>query len=383
MHVFLWHFPYFGVSVIADDDVNDRCQFPVQSTDPDMALKITRCAENPIVHPGKWDWRMSNAYNPGVLFEDGRFFLYERTAGSLRPHHCQIGLLESLDGIHFEHVLDKPVFTPEMVGFKHGSVQDPRVVRIEDVYYMTFAFRRFSWNIYPTGVGAPDASQASFPDFDPSKDTNQTRSGLAVSKDRVRWEFAGWLTPEEIDDRDVILFPEKIDGRYALLRRPIGYVDTDTTHSEEHPSIRISYSMDLKQWSEPQVVIRPQFPWEDNRIGGSTPPIRTNRGWLVLYHGVENTDRATRRVVYRLGAMMLDLTDPQKVLARAPRFIMEPEAYYEKFGLFIPNVIFPTGAVVKDRLLWIYYGCCDTSISLATVPLDELVDHIFATTITQ
>ena len=67
------------------------------------------------------------------------------------------------------------------------------------------------------------------------------------------------------------------------------------------------------------------------------------------------------------------------MLAHARNFIMEPETYYEKFGLFIPNVIFPTGSVVKDGLLWIYYGCCDTSIGLATVPLDELVEHVFAT----
>ena len=106
---------------------------------------------------------------------------------------------------------------------------------------------------------------------------------------------------------------------------------------------------------------------------------QSTHGWLVLYHGVENTNPATRRVVYRLGAMLLDLKDPTKVLARARNFIMEPEAYYEKFGLFIPNVIFPTGCVVKDGLLWIYYGCCDISIGLATVPLEQLVNHIFAT----
>jgi predicted GH43/DUF377 family glycosyl hydrolase len=74
--------------------------------------------------------------------------------------------------------------------------------------------------------------------------------------------------------------------------------------------------------------------------------------------------------------MMLDLADPRKVIARAPNFIMEPEEYYEKFGLFIPNVVFPTGNVVKDGLIWIYYGVCDTAIALATVPLEELVDHV-------
>ena len=134
---------------------------------------------------------------------------------------------------------------------------------------------------------------------------------------------------------DTRLFPEKIGGRFALLRRPIGFVDTDSGHSEEYPSIRISYSTDLKTWTEPQIVIRPEFKWEDNRIGGSAPPVRTDRGWLVLYHGVGNTNPATRRVIYRLGAMMLDLNDPRRVIARAP--------------------------------------------DLATVPLNDMVDHILAT----
>jgi predicted GH43/DUF377 family glycosyl hydrolase len=344
-----------------------------------MTIHITRCAENPIVWPGKWDWRMSNAYNPGALYDEGRFWLYERTAGSLRPHRCSIGLLESEDGVRFRHVSDQPVLSPEMLGYPHGSVQDPRVVRIEDTYYMTFAFRRYAWNIFPTGLGVPDAGQGSFPGFDPAADKNQTRSGIAVSQDRLHWEFLGWATPEDIDDRDVILFPEKIGGRFALLRRPIGFVDTDTGHGEEHPSIRISFSDDLKQWTEPEIVIRPHYRWEDNRIGGSAPPLRTQRGWLTLYHGVQTVDPAARRVVYRLGAMLLDLQDPRRVIARAPEWIMEPEAYYEKFGLFIPNVIFPTGAVVKDGLLRIYYGCCDTAIGLATVPLDELVEHVWRT----
>jgi predicted GH43/DUF377 family glycosyl hydrolase len=344
-----------------------------------MPPKIARCPENPIVWPGKWEWRMSNVYNPAVLLDDdGRFYMYERASGSLRPHHCQLGMLESDDGVHFRHTSDKPVFTPEMAGSRYGSVQDPRIARIEGLYYITYAFRRYAWSISPTGLGVPDACQGEFPGFDPAADKNQTRSGIAVSRDRVHWEHLAWATPADIDDRDCILFPEKIGGRFAMLRRPIGYVDTSTGHSEEHPSIRISFSRDLRTWTEPEVVARPEFGWENNRIGGSTPPVRTDRGWLVLYHGVETIHPPTRRVVYRVGAMMLDLADPRKVVARAPTFIMEPEMYYEKFGLFIPYVTVPTANVVKNGLLWIYYGVCDTAIALATVPLDELVDYVMA-----
>ena len=100
-------------------------------------MKIKRYADNPIVVPGKYEWRMSNSFNPGALYDEGKFYLYERTAGGLYPFHCYIGLLESDDGIHFSHVCDQPVFTPEMAGSQYGSVQDARVVRIEDTYYMT------------------------------------------------------------------------------------------------------------------------------------------------------------------------------------------------------------------------------------------------------
>jgi predicted GH43/DUF377 family glycosyl hydrolase len=132
----------------------------------------------------------------------------------------------------------------------------------------------------------------------------------------------------------------------------------------------------LQTWTEPELVIKPEYAWEDNRIGGATPPIKTEQGWLVLYHGVENQNPAVRRVCYRLGALLLDLNDPTKVLARTSNFIMEPETYYERYGLYIPNVVFPTGNVIVDRVLYLYYGVCDTAIALATVPLDELVEHV-------
>jgi len=96
----------------------------------------------------------------------------------------------------------------------------------------------------------------------------------------------------------------------------------------------------------------------------------------MLYHGVQMLQPAIKRVVYRIGAMMLDLDDPTHVIARTPNFIIEPEMYYEKFGLYIPNVIFPTGNVVKDGLLYLYYGCCDTSIGLATIELEELINYL-------
>ena len=340
-----------------------------------MEITFERHPANPIVTPGIDPWRMATVFNPGVLLDDdGRFYMYERAAGGLRPFHCYIGLLESDDGVHFTHVSDQPVFTPAMAGSEYGSVQDPRVVKIGGLYYMTYAFRPYAWNSHPTGIGVPESFEPIFPGFSGRPEDNMTRSGIAVSEDRVHWRHHCWATPRDLDDRDVILFPEKIDGRFAMLRRPLQFVGPQ--YGTDYPGIWICFSEDLEKWSEPKLLIKPEFAWEDNRIGGSTPPIKTEHGWLVLYHGVENQDPAIRRVCYRLGAMMLDLEDPSRVIARAPHFLMEPEMYYERFGLYIPNVIFPTANVVKDGLLYLYYGVCDTAIALATVTLEGLVDHV-------
>ncbi|MCY3022959.1 MAG: glycosidase [Planctomycetota bacterium] len=341
-----------------------------------MSVTFKRCAENPIVQPGLYDWRRAVVFNPGVLLDDdGKFYMYERAAGQLRPFHCCIGMLESNDGVQFKHVQDTPVLTPAMAGSKYGSVQDPRVVKIDGTYYMTFAYRPYAWNSNPTGLGVPQSSEAQYPGFSGDPKENMTRSGIAVSKDRVHWEIKCWPTPVELDDRDVILFPEKINGRYAMLRRPLQLVGPQ--HGTDQPGIWLSFSDDLARWSEPVLLARPEATWEGGRIGGAAPPIRTSKGWLAFYHGVEDEYPPTRRVVYRLGAMLLDLNDPRKVLARTQRFIMEPQTYYEKFGLYIPNVIFPTANVVKDGLVYLYYGVCDTAIALATAPLDELLAHVW------
>ncbi len=339
-----------------------------------MVFPFKRSPHNPIIRPGQYNWRRCVTFNPGVLYEKGKFYLYERAAPGLRPFYCYIGMLESEDGVHFKHTTDKPVFTPEMAGSKYGSVQDPRVVKIDDKYYMTYAYRPFTWHCNPTGVGVPESYQGEYPGFDGDPQKNMTRTGIAVSEDRVHWKHHSWPTPAELDDRDVILFPEKINGRYALLRRPLQFIGPQ--YDTQHPAIWISYSTNMKKWTKPDIIAKPAYKWEDNRIGASTPPIRTEHGWLLFYHGVENENPQLKHVVYRLGAMLLDLENPTKIIARTSEPIMEPEEYYEKQGLFIPDVIFPTGAVVTKGILYLYYGCCDTAIGMATAPLDELVQHV-------
>ncbi len=353
---------------------------------------FTRHPENPIVVPGIYPWRQAVTFNPGVLLDDdGRFYLYERTAGQFRPFFCYIGMMDSDDGVHFTHTRSEPVFTPEMAGSIYGSVQDPRVAKMNGQYYMTYAFRPYAWSSNPTGIGVPESHESEFPDMSRpvyaeagvgssnvvgGRPDNMTRTGLAVSEDRVTWKHHSWITPDTMDDRDVILFPEKINGRYAVLRRPLQYVGPQ--FGTPGPSIWLSYSDDLSSWTEPELIATALYEWEDNRIGGSTPPIRTEAGWLTFYHGVQTEDKATKRVVYRMGALLLDLNDPSKVLARTTSPLLEPTAYYEKFGAYIPNVIFPSANVVKDGIVYLYYGVCDTAIALATAKLSDVMEHVLS-----
>lgn len=336
-----------------------------------MKLQITRCPQNPIVYPGIYHWRKAVVFNPAVIIDHDKFYMIERAAGSIKPNACFFGLLQSDDGINFTHVKDMPVFTAQQLGYPNGSIQDPRLVKIDGMFYLTYALRRYTLM----------NGQLDYPErFLGDPESNATQSGIAASKDLIHWEQVAYTSEPGLDDRDHILFPEKINGKFVLMRRP--HTWTGPKYGTTGPSIWLSCSDDLKTWTEPKLMASPAFDWENGKIGGSTPPIRTDQGWLVIYHSVERYNNMQHKIehrgrqIYRVGAMLLDLDDPTKVLARCPHPIMEPETYYEKVGLIIPDVIFPCGNVVKDGILYIYYGCCDTAIALATVNLQELISHL-------
>ena len=334
-------------------------------------IKIKRCEQNPIVTPGTYNWRKAAVFNPGVIYENGKFYMYERAAGSLKPFQTSIGLLESEDGINFQPVLDQPVFTAEMLGYPQGSVEDARVVRIEGTLYLCYALQPYAFDCWPTGYTLPDYYPEHYPQWQETKTAPMiTRSGIAVADDYVNFKQLAYTTPAEIDDRDNVLFPRKINGKYALLRRPMQYVGEE--YHTEIPGIWLSYSEDLLTWSEPALVaVAENIEWEGTKIGAAAAPVWTEKGWLLFYHGVD------KQSVYRVGIMLLDLAEPTKVIGRVKDYIMEPEEYYEKHGLVIPNTVFPTAVIEKEGMLYIYYGCCDTCISLATVSLEELL-QLFA-----
>jgi predicted GH43/DUF377 family glycosyl hydrolase len=329
---------------------------------------IDRHKKNPIVIPGTDHWRKVVTFNPGAIYDNGKFYMYERAAGSLRPFRTHIGLLESTDGITFTQVGKEPIFTSEMIGFPEGSVQDARVVKIDDLFYMTYAMQPYGFDCYPTGEGEPDYDTSKYPNWKNRAYPMITQSGIAVSKDAIHFKHLSYTSSEDIDDRDHILFPGKINGSFILLRRPMEFVGDK--YGTTQPGIWISKSKDLNYWTEPELLATSKQEWEGNRIGAAASPLKTERGWLLLYHGVDLNS------VYRVGAMLLDLENPLKIIARTSHFIMEPEEYYERFGLVIPNVIFPTSIINRDGIAFIYYGCCDSNIALATVPVEELIDYI-------
>ena len=202
--------------------------------------------------------------------------------------------------------------------------------------------------------------------------------GLAVTDDFEQFEFLGYTTGTYPDTRNGVLFPEKIDGQYLRLERPnIPQKPGNPTSGE---TITISSSKDLLHWEHTNNIIsgRPHF-W-DERIGAGPPPIKTKHGWLLIYHGVATHFASSN--IYQAGAILLDLTNPTKVLARTRLNILEPREIYETVGQ-VANVVFPSGCIPSqieengtvpdDAELMIYYGAADTSIGLATATVGDVI----------
>lgn len=325
-----------------------------------MKELVKRYKNNPIIKAGEESFRKEVVFNPGLIYENDKYYLYERSAESIVPFKCNITLLESDDGIHFDVVGDKPIITPESLGYDKGTVEDPRVVKIDDEYLMTFAFRPYTYNCYPTGVGLP-IYEPLVGELDVG--INNTLSAIAKSKDLINFEVITTIGGD-VDERDVILFPEKINGKYAMLRRP--KLKGESYKNIKEPSMWISYSEDLIEWTEPILLAKPKYEWESGKIGGGATPLKTEDGWVIIYHGVNDEHE------YKVGIILADLEDPTKIIARSKEPILVPQETYEKEGVILPNVIFPTGNVIVDNEIKIYYGVCDTSIALATIDMNDL-----------
>ncbi len=336
-------------------------------------MKLTRYAGNPILspHPGH-PWEDLAVFNPAAWYdgEKRRVLLLYRAAESGPEYKCTFGLATSKDGLRFERSSDEPAFSPSIEGFDGATVQDPRMVKMGEYYYITYACRHYPFGQFWIPKEKQLYRRAECPpEFPRYLRINATLTGLLITKDFKNWVRVGPLTDPLLDDRDVILFPEKVRGKYVMIHRPLEW--TGEKYGTEHACAWISFADDLMGFRESRLLIKNKYPWETAKLGVNTPPIKTPHGWLTIYHAV-GSDK-----FYRLGALLLDLQDPGKVLHRTPDWLMEPEAAYEIEGYY-RGVCFPCGAVVIDGTLFVYYGGADKYVAVATCSLDGLVRHLLS-----
>ena len=295
-------------------------------------MKLTRYKGNPILKPREENaWESKAVFNCAAASGNGKVHLLYRAIGEYEKYISRLGYAVSEDGFNFKR-FDEPVFEPKESYEPHGC-EDPRLTRIGDTFYMTYTAmskRAFS------GSG--------------------NRVALASTKDFKTFQRYGVILPD-MEDKNAVLFPEKINGKYVMFHRIM-------------PDILIAYSDNLTQWDGHEVIMRTrENSWDCAKIGAGAPPLKTEKGWLMFYHGVDD------KKVYRLGVALFDLKEPAKLIARQDEPILEPVEEYELNG-DVPNVVFVCGVVEKDDSYYIYYGGADKVIAVATVNKDEALDFV-------
>ncbi len=305
-------------------------------TDTERDL-LHRYDGNPILTLTDIPYRCNTVFNGSPVKIDGEYLLLVRVEG--QQGYSYFSLARSRDGYHLD-VDPKPCMLPAQekpwqVWEEHG-IEDPRLTLIDGVYYILY-----------TAVGRYGH-----------------RIALASTEDFRSYRRIAMISGP--GNKDGVLFPEKINGLYARLDRPIG---------NGVGSIWISYSPDLINWGRSEFVFGPRARyWDSHRIGASAPPILTKFGWLEIYHGVKMTSSGP---IYRIGAVMLDKENPARVLGRSLPPLLSPREDYERVG-DIGNVVFACGAIVEDDgQVKVYYGAADTSICVATVHIDEIIALCF------
>ena len=348
-----------------------------------MSLNVKRYDGNPILGPLPGvQWR-GTARNPGVVY-DGKIFHMVFTADP-KPSDgiIRLGYASSTDGFHFTEKegpwMDHSRSPKE---FDHAGCEDARVTFLDGRYYIAYAGRTLNQVDFAFGVRrlGPNGN------LNPTWTENYRRVGLAVTDDFKTFEKLGPITSEHISDANVALFPEKINGKYAMLHRPTAFIPW-TLPLHYHPGcIWLAFSDKLTYWSSNRrempwdmvdgedimdevLLMAPEKKWEETKIGGSGVPIPTDDGWLMTYHAVDRT------CCYRIGLALLDREDPRKVIARTPDPIFEP---YDKWDFAECGLkcVFPCANVVIGDEVLMYYGCGDNYTSVATFSLKEALAHV-------
>lgn len=314
---------------------------------------IRRHPANPVLDADRVPYSPALVFNAGVTKFNGQYVMvFRNDYGNVKEHTLEpssttdLGIAFSQDGVHWE-VGPKPVF--KMNDHETVRAYDPRLTVIDGRCYMCFAV-----------------------------DTHHgIRGGIAVTDDFEHFEVLSLSTP---DLRNMVLFPEKINGKYVRLERPFtvysrGGVDRFDTWIADSP--------DLVYWGNSDLLLSvEQVPFANDKVGPAAPPIKTDKGWLTTFHAVDidhsrgkNGWEASWKKRYTAGIMLLDLENPKKVLGIYEEPLLAPEASYETDGGFRNDVIFPGGMILEPNgEVKIYYGSADTVVCLATAHVDDLVE---------
>lgn len=298
--------------------------------------KWVRLSPNPIVSPQGDGFESAGTFNPSVVKEDGKFVMLYRAQD--RKGTSSLGYATSDDGIHFIRRAE-PVMVPETSYEKGGGVEDPRLVKFGDTYYLTY-----------TGYNNVDGV---------APDKKDAQLCLATSADLIHWQRQGIIFPAYKGKWNVkwtksgAIVPEKINGKYWM------YFLGDARGKDTQ--MGVAYSEDLLHWIEaldhPVLSSRPGL-FDSQVVEPGPPPLVTKDGILLIYNGADD------KLVYSTGWVLFDKNDPTKVLARAATPIFAPEREWEKVGQ-VPNVVFVEGLVGEGKRWLFYYGGADKNIGVA------------------
>lgn len=311
--------------------------------------------------------------NPACILKDGIVHMYYRAVRE--GNHSTIGYCQLVNG-EVVYRAEEPILYPEFEYERHG-LEDPRVVECEGVYYLLY-----------TAYDGKNARIA----YATSTDLAHFQKQGVISAPLLYSEVAQickeqghtsiydyykkhYETNQELQDllvydKDAILFPRKINGKYALIHRV--FPDIQVVYFEDFSKLTAEFWREHFKEMKHHTILEPQHWFEGRHIGGGCPPIETREGWLLIYHGVEDTEKGR---VYHAAVALLDKNDPTKELARLDYPLFSPEEEWELTG-DVNNVVFPSGAVVDDEHLHIYYGAADSSIGVRSVHLKELLDAL-------
>ncbi|MPZ28009.1 MAG: glycosidase [Micromonosporaceae bacterium] len=304
-----------------------------------MTELFTRSPANPLLTADDWPYPVNSVFNPGAAVVNGETVLLCRVEDRRGISHLSVA--RSADGATGWRVDKEPLVAPgDHADSSRWGVEDPRVTRVDELD---------SWLVTYTAYGPEGPGVA-----------------LATTRDFRSVERVGVVLPPA--DKNAALLPRLVDGQFALFHRPMSEPD-------RRADVWLSRSRDLRSWSTPQLVLaaRPGGWWDNVRIGMGPPPLWTPQGWLAIYHGIKEVAAG---LVYRVGVVLLDLAQPQRVLRRGEDWVFAASAPYERVG-DAPNVVFPTGLLhdpERDQVR-LYYGAADSCVALATASYSELLAY--------